>query len=124
MGLTANQKLLMQELFREINLQPLQVTTLFYNHLFESFPEVKQLFNANMENQGYKFVQMMSMIVNALERPERYKPLVQGIAQKHLEFGVKKEDYAKVRAALTWALEQAMGDRFNTETREAWEATF
>jgi hemoglobin-like flavoprotein len=50
--------------------------------------------------------------------------LLPGLAElgrRHLSYGVKPYHYEKLRSALLWALGQALGLEFDTETRAAWE---
>lgn len=97
---------------------------LFYGRLFEIAPEVKPYFKGNMDEQGRKLMAMIGTAVNALNNLEAVVPAVQDLGKRHVDYGVKKEDYDSVGAALIWTLEQGLGDDFTAETKEAWVTVY
>jgi hemoglobin-like flavoprotein len=124
MTLTVNQRLLVQNTFKQISAEQGRTTQLFYDRLFTVYPETRSLFKNNTSDQGFKFIQMLSMIINGLERQERFTPIINQNAQKHLAFGVQRGDYPKAGDALLWAIEQVLGDGFTPEVQEAWQAAY
>jgi len=43
------------------------------------------------------------------------------LGRKHVSHGVQAYQYEKLRAALLWAMGQALGLEFDRETRAAWD---
>lgn len=98
---------------------------LFYGRLFEIAPAVKPLFaKADMAEQGQKLMRMIGMAVASLNRLDEMLPAITALASRHVDYGVKDEDYQPVGAALLWTLEKGLGDAFTPETKEAWTEVY
>lgn len=93
---------------------------LFYAKLFELDPALKPLFKGDMVQQGKKLMTMIATAVNSLDRLEEIVPAVQNLGKKHVDYGVKAEDYATVGEALIWTLGQGLGDDFTSDVKDAW----
>ena len=63
---------------------------------------------------------MLTVVVNALSRPEQILPAVEELGRKHANYGVQQKHYATGGAALLWTLQTGLGDAFTAEVREAW----
>jgi hemoglobin-like flavoprotein len=102
-----------------------QAASLFYGKLFELDPDTKLLFaQTEMEEQQKKLMQMISVAVNGLDRPDQIAPAVQALGKRHVSYNVQDDHYDTVGAALLWTLEQGLGDAFTPEVQEAWAATY
>ena len=97
---------------------------LFYGKLFETDPELKPLFRGDMKEQGAKLMKMINTAVNSLDRLEDIVPSVQNLGRRHVDYGVKDEDYDTVGTALLWTLEQGLGDAFTPDVKEAWATVY
>lgn len=98
---------------------------IFYADLFETAPEVKPYFaNADMSEQGAKLMATLAVVVNGLKAPEKIVPVAQQLAIKHVDYGVKAEDYGKVGASLLRTLEKGLGDDFTPDVKDAWTAAY
>jgi len=93
---------------------------LFYRKLFELDPEVKSMFNGNMTEQGKKLMGMLTTAVNALDKLDTIVPALQNMGRRHVDYGVKDEQYDTVGEALIWTLSTGLKDDFTNETKEAW----
>jgi hemoglobin-like flavoprotein len=49
---------------------------------------------------------------------------LEGLARRHVGYGVKDEHYDKVGEALLWTLEKGLGDAFTAQVRDAWAALY
>ncbi|MHB0952237.1 MAG: globin family protein [Allorhizobium sp.] len=98
--------------------------SLFYGRLFEIAPEVKPLFKGDISEQGRKLMTTLGVVVNGLKNLEAIIPAAEGLAVKHVAYGVRAEHYPPVGEALIWTLEQGLGDDFTPETRAAWIAAY
>jgi len=123
--MTHNQLLLVKQswkLLREID--PALLGDVFYERLFMHYPGLRSMFKGPMESQYQKFVDMLSIIVARLDRPETIAGEIRQLARSHEGYGVKPEHYAPVKESLLWTLEQGLGNDWNGELRQAWEACY
>ena len=98
---------------------------IFYADLFETSPEVKPYFaKADMSQQGSKLMATLGVVVNGLRDLDKMVPVARELAVRHVDYGVKPEDYAKVGASLLRTLEKGLGDAFTTEVKTAWEEAY
>ena len=51
-------------------------------------------------------------------------PAAGALAKRHVDYGVKPDQYAPVGAALLWTLEQGLGPKWVPETAAAWTKAF
>lgn len=97
---------------------------LFYGKLFELNPELKKLFPEEMQEQGRKLMTMINTAVNSLDNIEAVVPALQESDRRHVDYGVKDEDYDTVAEALIWTLGQGLGDDFTDDVKEAWVVVY
>ena len=93
---------------------------LFYDKLFELDPELKKLFPEDMTEQGRKLMTMINVAVNSLDNLATVVPAVQESGRRHMNYGVKDEDYDTVGEALIWTLGAGLGDDFTDDVKQAW----
>lgn len=105
---------------------PIQETAaeLFYNRLFEVYPEVKPYFQGDMKEQGKKLMGMINTAVNGLDNLEGLIEPIKDLGKRHVDYGVKQEDYDKVGSSLLWTLEQGLKDEFTPQVKQAWTDTY
>lgn len=116
---------LVQESFAKVLPIKDQAAEIFYADLFETAPAVKPYFtHANMAEQGGKLMDTIHVVVIGLKHPEKIIPVAQDLAVKHVEYGVKEQDYASVGASLLRTLKAGLGDAFTPEVNEAWLAAY
>jgi nitric oxide dioxygenase len=101
-----------------------QAAALFYGRLFEIAPAVKPLFRGDMTEQGRKLMATLGAVVNGLGKLEAVLPAASALAKRHVDYGVKAEDYTPVGAALLWTLEQGLGEHWTPQLAEAWGAAY
>ncbi len=98
---------------------------LFYQRLMEIDPSTRPLFaRTDMAAQGVKLMQALAMAVASLEKPDVLVPKLRDMARRHVAYGVEREHYASVGAALLWTLGQGMGEAFTPEVEDAWTEAF
>ncbi|MDJ0740477.1 MAG: globin family protein [Gammaproteobacteria bacterium] len=122
--MTPEQKQLVKDSWAKV--LPIKATAaeLFYNRLFEVYPEVRPYFKGDMTQQGNKLMAMLNTAVNGLDNLEALiEPLKQS-GKAHAGYGVKAEDYDKVGDAFLWTLEQGLGDGFTPDVKEAWTVVY
>ncbi|WP_186398115.1 globin family protein [Stappia sp. P2PMeth1] len=97
---------------------------MFYERLFTTHPELRDLFPRDITPQARKLVQMLALMVNGLNRLEALLPAVKELARRHVDYGVKDEHYAAVGETLLWTLAQGLGPAFTDDLRSAWSTAF
>lgn len=97
---------------------------LFYLKLFNLDPGLRLLFTGDVEQQGAKFLQMITAAVRGLDRLDALLPVVRELGTRHAAYGVRDEHYGTVGMALLWTLEQALRDDFTPEVKSAWIKTY
>lgn len=94
---------------------------LFYGRLFELDPDLHSMFaDADMDEQGLKLTEMISLAVSQLRQIEEVIPVLRNLGQRHITYGVHLEMYDTVGQALLWALGRGLGDEWTAELQEAW----
>lgn len=98
--------------------------TLFYNRLFNTYPEVDPLFKGDMKSQGLKLMAMIDTAVKGLDDMEPMVANIEVMGARHADFGVSNADYDKMADALLWTLAQGLGPDFTPEVEEAWTQVY
>ena len=101
-----------------------QAAALFYDNLFSADPSLKSLFRGNMDEQGKKLMQMIGAAVGKLDDLDTLVPILQGLAKRHVGYGVQDAHYQTVGGALLKTLGQGLGDQFTPEVQQAWTSVY
>jgi len=101
-----------------------QAAALFYGRLFELDPELKPMFKSDIREQGKKLMTMITVAVRGLGDLGKLVSAVEDLGRRHVGYGVRKQDYDTVAAALLWTLEQGLGPDFTPEVKAAWVETY
>jgi len=116
--------LLVQSTFKKVTPIAEDAAAMFYGRLFELDPGLKPLFKGDMQEQGRKLMTMIATAVNGLERLDDIVPAVCDLGVRHVDYGVKPQDYDTVGDALLWTLGQGLGDAFTPEVETAWTKAY
>jgi len=122
--MTQDQVQLVQQSFSKVAPIADQAAVLFYDRLFETAPQVKAMFPADMTEQRKKLIAMLAAVVNGLANLESILPAASALAKRHVTYGARAEHYPVVGAALLWTLEKGLGDGWTPEVAEAWTAAY
>ena len=107
---------------------------LFYKRLTETAPDIVLMFGDYFDS-GSKF-QVVSEVVNRHLRSLLSVPVTPGgqkppippavyqLGQRHVKYAVTGAQFAKMKEALLWTLEQFLGPDFSPETRDAWSRAY
>ncbi|MGF1696171.1 globin domain-containing protein [Vibrio lamellibrachiae] len=120
MPITAVEKKLIQDSFAKVAPIADKAAEIFYAKLFEYDPSLKVLFKGDMKTQGKKLMTTLGLAVKGLDNLDTLVPVLQGLATKHVSYGVKVDDYTPVGNALLYTLKTGLGDQFDDQTRNAW----
>ncbi|QEY16976.1 hemin receptor [Cellvibrio sp. KY-GH-1] len=97
-----------------------QAAALFYQNLFEADPALKPLFKGDLQAQGKKLIEMISVAVNKLTELNVLVPVLQNLGKRHGGYGVQDSHYDTVGAALLKTLGQGLGNEFTQDVKIAW----
>lgn len=122
--LTAQQIELIQVSYEQLLPHADAVMRNFYQRAFQLDPSLRASFKANLEAQGRKFFAMLRVTVKALDRIEQVQPALTDMGRRHFLYGCVRSQYATLRKALLWALQQEMQTSFTPELETAWGAAY
>src|ERR1700704_3659488 len=122
--MTPKQIALVQDSFAKVVPISDQAAILFYDRLFETAPQVKAMFPADMTEQRRKLIAMLAAVVKGLGNLESILPAASALATRHVSYGAKAEHYPVVGAALLWTLEKGLGDGWTPELADAWSTAY
>ena len=100
------------------------LTDLFYRHLFEIDPSLRELFPASMAMQGVKFRLKLNFILLAIDHPDNLAEILRTLGERHTGYGVKPEDYPKFAESVLWAVKQYLDVAYTPEVDAAWRKLF
>jgi nitric oxide dioxygenase len=100
-----------------------EITTVFYQNLFNNHPELLNIFNHANQKRGRQQTALANAVLAAatyIDRLETIVPVVKQIAHKHRSLGVKPEHYPIVGEHLLGAIKQVLGEGATNEIIDAW----
>jgi nitric oxide dioxygenase len=92
----------------------------FYAHLFAIAPEARTLFVTDLDRQGTKLMDTLSVVVDQVENWGLLRGVLEDLALRHTAYGVRQEHYALTGAALMAMLRDRLGPDFTPEMAAAW----
>ena len=104
-----------------------EITTHFYQRMFEKNPEVAPMFDMVRQRNGEQPKALAMAVLGAAENIENLSaimPLVKTIGARHVAAGVKPEHYPIVGANLLAAIKEVLGDAATEEVLKAWEEAY
>ncbi|TFD99687.1 NO-inducible flavohemoprotein [Jeotgalibacillus sp. R-1-5s-1] len=103
------------------------ITTRFYQMLFEAHPELLNIFNHSNQEQGRQQTALANTVYAAaihIDQLEAIIPAVKRIAHKHRSLGVKPDHYPIVGEFLLKAIKDVLGDAATDEIIQAWAEAY
>mmetsp|Transcript_44091 Transcript_44091/g.78057 ORF Transcript_44091/g.78057 Transcript_44091/m.78057 type:complete len:179 (+) Transcript_44091:90-626(+) len=106
------------------------VGVVLFKNIFQIAPEALQLFSFKDEDNLYespklkrhatKVVMTVNTAVSKLRELDTLVPVLQGLALKHVGYGVLPAHYDVVGQALIQTLAGGLGDEFTPDVKKAW----
>ena len=118
--MTPAQIALVQSSFEKVRPNSQAAGEIFYDRLFELEPSVRPRFKGDMKQQQRKLMDTFEIIVKGLSIQEVILPALQELGKRHVRYGVQPEHYDTVASALLWTLDNALGEEFTLDVRDAW----
>ncbi|MFC2948792.1 NO-inducible flavohemoprotein [Virgibacillus sediminis] len=103
------------------------ITTRFYQRLFETHPELKNIFNQTNQRKGDQPKALANTVYAAalhIDQLEEILPVVKQVAEKHRSLNIKAEHYPIVGENLLLAMKEVLGDAATDEIIQAWERAY
>jgi hemoglobin-like flavoprotein len=122
--MTTTEITLVKNAFEKLGPISEQAAALFYARLFELDPSFRRLLRGNMEAQQRKFLEMITLAVNSLDRPDEIAATLRPLGVQHARAGVRPEHYSAVGTALLWTLEKTLAADFSPAVKSAWSAAY
>ena len=122
--MTQDQVQLVQQSFSKVAPIADQAAVLFYDRLFETAPQVKAMFPADLTEQRKKLMATLAVVVNGLGDLTSILPAASALAKRHVTYGARAEHYPVVGAALLWTLEKGLGEGWTPAIADAWIAAY
>ncbi len=97
---------------------------LFYDNLFTADPALKPLFRSDITHQGERLMKMIGAAVDKLDDLTALVPVLEGLARRHVDYGLRETHYQTVGAALLKTLGQGPGEDFTPGARQAWTQVY
>jgi nitric oxide dioxygenase len=124
MPMTPEQIAIVKANFAQVVGQKEAVGMLFYDRLFAIAPETKSLFKGDLRTQSRKLMDTLALAIGMLRDMPTLVTTLEGLAKRHVAYGVKDEHYAQVGDALLWTLQNGLGSAFTADARAAWAALY
>jgi nitric oxide dioxygenase len=122
--MTPEQLAIIRSNFAQVVGQKEAVGMLFYDRLFAIAPETRPMFKGDIVAQSRKLMDTLALAIGMLRDMPSLITTLEGLARRHVSYGVKDEHYAKVGEALIWTLEKGLGAAFTAEAKTAWTALY
>lgn len=110
--------------FLDVAAAPSRAGAAFYARLFEIAPRARALFRADLDAQAAKLIATLAHVVSHLQRREDAGPMLRDLAVRHVAYGVRREDYGAVGAALIAMLAEVAGDGWSPAAQAAWTRAY
>jgi hemoglobin-like flavoprotein len=133
--MTPSQLRLLQGSYSKVEPVAEQFGTIFYERLFAIAPEMKPLFRRDIKAQQSKFMKVIGEVVQLHLRAMVSLPVTAQVGEAalpgaywsgklHAAYGVRMEDFDRMKEALLWALKQILADDLTPEVQDAWIAAY
>jgi nitric oxide dioxygenase len=127
MTLTAEQKTLLLPHVHIMKDNGKQITTKFYNTMFEEHPELRNFFNQTNQKTGKQpiaLAQTVYYFAQNLDNLDAMTPQMSHISSKHRAILVKPEHYPIVGKYLLQAIKEFLGNKATPELMAAWQGLY
>ncbi|MGX9133902.1 NO-inducible flavohemoprotein [Rummeliibacillus sp. JY-2-4R] len=104
-----------------------EITTAFYKRLFETHPELLNIFNQTNQRKGRQQLALANAVYAAavhIENLAEIMPVVKQISEKHRSLGIRPEHYPIVGENLLLAIKEVLGDAATPEIMDAWTEAY
>lgn len=97
-----------------------EMTRRFYDQLFTVMPEVRPLFQVNMDVQRRHFAAALALIARNLRMLDVVTEPLRQLGADHARIGVRPEQYPPVRDAMLTAMSDTLGSAWTHDLAADW----
>ncbi len=101
-----------------------ETADLFFEKLFETSPETRDLFAEDISSQKRAHFATLNRLVGGLHEPDVMRSHMKDLFQRHVEVMSNTETHTLFEQTLLATLEQTLGDDWNQELRGDWHEAF
>lgn len=101
-----------------------QVPLFFYSTLFLTNPGVRDMFPVSMAHQRDKLVAALGQVISRVDDLDVVVPTLQQLGRDHRRFGVARDHYPAVGAALLATLEHFSGPDWTPQLAHDWSVAY
>jgi hemoglobin-like flavoprotein len=106
--------------FARISANKHDAATLFYARLFTTAPQLRPMFQADLEQQKQKLMVSLAQIIDFYRVGGDAERYLTRLGRGHSGYGVQRSHFDAVGDALIFTLAQILADDFTPEIRSAW----
>lgn len=110
--------------FARVSANKTEAATIFYARLFMTAPELRPLFQTDLESQQRKLMSSLAQIVDFYRVGVDPASYLASLGQNHQSYGVQRAHFDSVGDALLFTLAQVLGPEFSAEVRAAWVSAY
>jgi hemoglobin-like flavoprotein len=122
--LTAEEIVRVMSSFDMVFANATDMTTAFYDRMFELAPEFRPMFPTDMSVQKHEFISKLAVLVGSLDQTTGLLSGAEILGRNHQRYGVKPEHYPVVGEALLWSLARGLGPHWTDEVEHAWRKVY
>jgi hemoglobin-like flavoprotein len=122
--MTPEQVQLIRLTFVQVMNRKMETGRMFYDRLFSIAPDTRAMFRSDMDSQTQKLMDTLALAIASLRDLPTLVAMLEALALRHVEYGVRDKHYDDVGAALLWTLERILGPAFTPEARNAWATLY
>ena len=122
--LTAEEIVRVRSSFDMVFANATDMTTAFYDRIFELAPEFRPMFPADMSALKHDFIAKLAVLVGSLDEATGLLSGADVLGRNHLRYGVRPEHYPVVGEALLWSLARGLGPHWTDEVEQAWRKVY
>ncbi|GAB3493317.1 hypothetical protein GCM10027341_08460 [Spirosoma knui] len=100
------------------NMNPALIGDVFYSKLFMDYPSLRRSYPKDMTSQYVQLLNMLSIIVSRLERPQTLKQALIDMGDNRT--WATADHYQKIGKTLLWTLQQGLGTDWSPAVEDAW----
>lgn len=123
-ALSPAQVVLVRASYAAIERQEEDYAARFYHRLLERHPFTRALFPDDMAKQISVFRLTIDALIAQLDQPGASCAALAELGRRHVGYGVLTRHYDYVGSVLIDTLAEMAGDRFDADTRDAWETLY
>ncbi|GLH81549.1 hemoglobin [Bradyrhizobium sp. SSBR45G] len=100
------------------------MTTTFYDRIFELAPECRSMFRDDIDVLKRDFIATLAVLVGSLDQMTGLLSSSDILGRNHARYGVRPEHYPVVCEALMWSLAKGLGPHWTDEVEQAWRKVY